>query len=69
VNQIREELTKMQPELKRMAAETEEMFKIVEQERASADILKSGIEEEEKEVKKAVMEAKEIAADCQRELD
>jgi dynein heavy chain, axonemal len=69
VTRIREELTKMQPELKRTAEETDIMFKKVEVEKANADVIKSGIEEEEKMVKQAVMEAKDIAADCQRELD
>jgi hypothetical protein len=41
------ELTDMVPKLKKAAEETEEKMKIVAKEKASADILASGIQKEE----------------------
>lgn len=62
------ELTDMVPKLKKAAEETEEKMKIVAKEKASADILASGIQKEEAVVQIAVNEANAIKEDCEKDL-
>jgi dynein heavy chain, axonemal len=58
----------LQPKLKQAAIDTEVKMKEVQENKASADVLKEGIEAEEKIVKEAVDAANKIKYECEADL-
>ena len=65
---MQKNLIELQPKLKQAALDTEVKMKEVSENKAEADILKEGIQGEEKIVKQAVDEATAIKTDCEAEL-
>ena len=65
---MRTNLIELQPKLKQAAIDTEVKMKEVQENKASADVLKEGIQAEEKVVKEAVDAANKIKSECQHDL-
>jgi len=69
VDKMKEELTNLQPVLKKAAEDTQTLLKQVAEDQASAEEVKARVKKEEAEVAVISKEAGEIAADAQRDLD
>lgn len=61
---MKKNLIELQPKLKQAAIDTEVKMKEVQENKATADVLKEGIEAEEKIVKEAVDAANKIKDEC-----
>lgn len=61
---MQKNLIELQPKLKQAAIDTEIKMKEVQENKAAADVLKEGIQGEEKIVKDAVDAANKIKSEC-----
>jgi dynein heavy chain, axonemal len=65
---MQKNLIELQPKLKQAAIDTEVKMKEVQENKAAADVLKEGIQGEEKIVKEAVDAANKIKMECELDL-
>jgi dynein heavy chain len=65
---MQKNLIELQPKLKQAAIDTEIKMKEVQENKAAADVLKEGIQGEEKIVKEAVDAANKIKSECEIDL-